>query len=63
VHATIQRITPTAETTNDLDDAPAAPEPSTAEIRTWARANGITVPNRGKLRPEIWNAWRTAHQR
>jgi ERCC4-type nuclease len=62
-HATIHRIAPTAETTNDLDDAPAAPEPATAEIRTWARANGITVPNRGKLRPEIWNAWRTAHQR
>ena len=38
--------------TTDLDEAPDAPEPSTAEVRAWARANGIPVPDRGRLRPE-----------
>jgi hypothetical protein len=46
---------------SDLDDAPQAPGPSTAEVRAWARAQGITVPDRGKLRPEVWNAWHEAH--
>jgi len=46
---------------NALDDAPPAPAPSTAEVRAWARAQGITVPDRGKLRPEVWNAWHDAH--
>ena len=45
----------------DLDGAPAAPAPAAAEVRAWARGQGIAVPDRGKLRPEIWNAWRTAH--
>jgi hypothetical protein len=36
-----------------LDQAPAAPAPSTAEVRAWARARGLPVPDRGKLRPEI----------
>lgn len=45
----------------ELDNAPAAPEPSTAEVRAWARAHAITVPDRGRLRPEVWNAWRAAH--
>ena len=43
-----------------LDHAPAAPAPSTAEVRAWARAQGLPVPDRGKLRPEIWDAWRSA---
>jgi hypothetical protein len=41
--------------------APDAPEPSTSEVRAWARAAGITVPDRGRLRPELWQAWRDAH--
>jgi hypothetical protein len=41
---------------------PAAPGPSTAEVRAWARANGITVPDRGRLRPEVLGAWHKAHQ-
>lgn len=57
--AALDRITPGAEETS-LGDAPAAPEPATAEVRAWARANRISVPDRGKLRPEIWDAWRTA---
>ena len=40
----------------------AAPQPSTAEVRAWARANGIAVPDRGKLRPDVWMAWQTTHQ-
>ena len=43
-------------------DAPLAPDPSTAEVRVWARARGIDVPDRGRLRPEIWQAWQQAHQ-
>ena len=35
-------------------------EPSTAEVRAWARANGLPVPDRGRLRPEIHQAWRDA---
>jgi ERCC4 domain/Lsr2 len=36
-------------------------EPTTAEVRQWARANGYYVPDRGRLRPEIHDAYRTAH--
>jgi hypothetical protein len=43
-------------------DAPAPPAPSTAEVRAWARSNGLTVPARGKLRPEIHQAWLDAHR-
>lgn len=45
----------------------AAPEPittgpSTSEVRAWARDAGLAVPDRGRLRPEIWQAWRDANQ-
>ena len=42
-------------------DAPTAPLPSTAEVRHWARTAGLTVPDRGRLSPHIWQAWRDAH--
>ena len=50
-------------TTTDplLLSAPERPEPTVAEVRTWARNAGLAVPDRGRLRPEIWDAWRTAH--
>lgn len=35
-------------------------EPTTAQVRAWARANGIPVPDRGRLRPEVWQAYREA---
>lgn len=35
-------------------------EPSTAEVRAWARGHGLDVPNRGRLPPEIWLAWHEA---
>lgn len=41
--------------------APAAPEPTTSEVRAWARTAGMTVPDRGRLRPDIWAAWHAAH--
>ncbi len=61
--AAIGRIVPAGEPAAGepgLDQAPAAPEPSTAEVRAWARAQGLPVPDRGRLRPEIWDAWRAA---
>ncbi|MBW3615540.1 MAG: Lsr2 family protein, partial [Actinobacteria bacterium] len=39
------------------------PPPSTAEVRAWARSSGLTVSDRGRLRPEVHRAWREAHQR
>jgi len=50
------------DTADELADAPDAPEPSTAEVRAWARGQHIDVPDRGKLRPEVWQAWRAAHR-
>ena len=41
---------------------PSAPEPTTSEVRAWARANGITVADRGRLHPDIWQVWRNAQQ-
>ncbi len=36
-------------------------EPRTAEVRAWARETGLPVSDRGRLRPEIWQAWHEAH--
>ncbi len=61
--AAIERLAPMAAApgTTELAQAPDAPEPSTAEVRAWARGAGLTVPGRGRLPPEIWAAWRAAH--
>jgi len=45
------------------EGAPPAPVPSTAEVRAWARAGGLDVPDRGRLRPEVHQAWQDAHLR
>jgi hypothetical protein len=48
----------------DLGAAPVAsaePGPTSAEVRAWAVAEGITVSSRGKLGREIWDAWHAAH--
>jgi hypothetical protein len=37
------------------------PEPTTAEVRAWARSAGLSVPERGRLRPEVWEAFRREH--
>ena len=47
---------------DELHAAPSTPEPSVAEVRAWARRNAIPVSDRGRLRPEIWRAWRAAHR-
>lgn len=39
------------------------PEPTTADVRRWAREGGLDVSDRGRLRPEIWEAYRAAHGR
>jgi hypothetical protein len=45
-----------------LTRAPNEPEPSTAEVRAWARQAGLPVPDRGRLQPTVWQAWRNAHR-
>jgi hypothetical protein len=50
----------TATTDPLLLSAPDRPEPTVAEVRSWARRAGLDVPDRGRLRPEIWAAWRAA---
>jgi ERCC4 domain len=62
--ASIQRLAPltsAAAATAELSEAPGAPAPSTAQVRAWACAACLAVPDRGRLRPEIWDAWRAAH--
>jgi hypothetical protein len=45
------------------DEAPGEPDPSPAELRAWARAAGLSVSDRGRLRPEVLEAWRAARLR
>jgi hypothetical protein len=46
----------------DLEAAGPVPprEPTTAEVRAWALEQGMAVSDRGKLRPEVWEAYRAA---
>ncbi len=57
--AAIARISPRGATTEPAESAP--PDPPARELRAWARANGLTVHHRGRLRPEILTAWHTAN--
>jgi hypothetical protein len=57
----LQRISRTNIDITELDRAPAAPQPSTAEVRTRARSVALEVPDRGWLRLEIWQAWHDAN--
>jgi hypothetical protein len=38
-----------------------AAEPTTAQVRAWAVAHGIPVADRGRLRPDVLDAYRRAH--
>lgn len=38
----------------------AAAAPTTAAVRAWARANGVDVPPRGRVRREVWDAYGVA---
>jgi len=60
-HAALQRISPTRIDVSELDQAAAGPQPSTAEVRARARAAGLPVPDRGRLHPDIWQAWHDAN--
>jgi hypothetical protein len=46
----------------DLEPAGPVPprEPTTAEVRAWALAAGLPVSDRGRIRPEVWDAYRSA---
>jgi hypothetical protein len=37
-------------------------DPTTREVRTWALAQGLPVSDRGRLRPEVWQAYRAAQE-
>jgi hypothetical protein len=37
-------------------------QPTTAAVRAWATAAGLSVSDRGRLRPEVWDAYRAAHR-
>ncbi len=37
------------------------PEPTNAEVRVWARAQGLAVSDRGRVRSEVWDAYRKEH--
>jgi len=60
---TVPELELTTPTSADPPVGPTAPDtaPTTATVRAWATAHGITVADRGRLRPEIWEAWATAH--
>lgn len=40
---------------------PPQPGPTTAQVRAWARTARIEVADRGRLRPEVWAAYRADH--
>ncbi|MDP9397188.1 MAG: hypothetical protein M3P96_04905 [Actinomycetota bacterium] len=44
----------------EVPGSPVRSEPSIRELRAWARAAGLPVSDRGRLRPEIHQAWRDA---
>lgn len=48
----------------DLPPAGAVPppEPTTAQVRAWARQHGLVVPDRGRLHPDIWAAYDEASE-
>ncbi|AFM16074.1 ERCC4-type nuclease [Mycolicibacterium chubuense NBB4] len=58
--AALQRISSGGADSPVVDDKTPAPGPSSAEVRAWARAAGLPVSDRGRLRPEVWEAWRAA---
>lgn len=56
------RIAGAARLADQLPTAPdlAPAEPTMAQVRAWARANGFAVADKGRLRPEVWAAYRQA---
>lgn len=58
--AAMQRISQVKVDVTIVDQSTDGAGPSTAEVRAWARDIGLEVPARGRLRPEIWQAWHDA---
>ena len=59
----VMRMEPAVE---QLSDASLVPQDddgamSVAKVRAWALREGLSVADRGRLRPEVWAAWRRAH--
>ena len=50
-------------TTTDgtVDAGPPAPPPSISELRSWARANGLVVSDRGRISGAVRQAYEDAH--
>ena len=48
---------------DELTTAPVAPRPSAAELRAWARAQGLVVPDRGRVPSSVLRAWDEAQER
>jgi hypothetical protein len=44
-----------------IESARSAPAPSSAELRAWARANGLAVPARGRVSSAVRTAWERAN--
>ncbi|WP_220449447.1 ERCC4 domain-containing protein [Nonomuraea longispora] len=45
-----------ARVVSTMDEPATMPEPSTAEVRAWARENGLEVPTKGRLHPQVWES-------
>jgi hypothetical protein len=58
VHVEEDRLALTRAAELPLAGAVPDAEPTTAQVRAWARTVGIAVPDRGRLRPEVWEAFR-----
>ncbi|SEP97245.1 ERCC4 domain-containing protein [Microlunatus flavus] len=43
------------------DESAGSPQPTTADVRRWAFDQGLPVSDRGRLKPEILQAWAQAH--
>lgn len=59
--AALQRISSVRTKVTTPDQSADGDGPSTADVRAWAREVGLDVPARGRLRPDIWQAWQDAH--
>lgn len=46
---------------DDGDEEETSEEPKAAEVRAWAKAEGLDVPARGKVPPEVVEAFKAAH--
>lgn len=58
--AIVDRVGIPVESTETVTAQEAA-SPSTAEVRARAHSTGLAVPDRGRVHPDIWQAWRDAH--